>query len=138
MKQELEDRLLKANVDLSEPLMWHLRDAPTKIERSRQPPSKSKCEWASAKVRDVYVEVIDGIAYASWLRSSISAHRLPRLARSLTIYDVANVQHLARRLLLEVLGFWRYYQRHPELIKQYEGADVWQFPTGRCQESART
>lgn len=75
-------------------------------------------------MRDVYVEVIDGIAYASWLRSSISAHRLPRLARSLTTYDVANVQHLARRLLLEVLGFWRYYERHPELVKQYEGIDV--------------
>lgn len=124
VKQELENRLLSANVDLSEFIIWHLRDTPTKIERSRQPPSKGKCEWASAKVRDVYVEVIDAIAYASWLRSVISAHRLPKLARSLTIYDVANVQHLSRRILLEVLGFWRYYQRHPELLKQYEGTDV--------------
>jgi hypothetical protein len=124
VKQELENRLVKAKVDLSEPLLWHLRDTPTKIERSRQPPSKGKCEWASAKVRDIYVEVIDAIAYASWLRSGISAHKLPELAKSLTIYDVANVQNLARRLLLEVLGFWHYYQRHPEILKQYEGDDV--------------
>jgi hypothetical protein len=121
VKKELEDRLLKNKIDLSEHILWHLRDTPTRIERSRRPDTKRKCEWAAAKVRDVYLEVIDAIAYASWLRSGISAHRLSPLAKSLTVYDVANVQHLARRLLLESLGFWRYYQRHPEILKLYEG-----------------
>lgn len=112
VKIELEERLVAAGIDLSEHLLWHLRDTPTKIERERKPAGIKKTEWARYKVRDVYLNVIDAIAYASWLRSKVSAHRLSRLAKSLTIYDVANIQHLARRLLLETLGFWRYYERN--------------------------
>jgi len=108
IKNELEKRLVTAGIDLSERSLWHLRDTPTKIERERKPAGLQKTEWASYKVRDVYLNVVDAIAYASWLRSKVSAHRLSRLAKSLTIYDVANIQHLARRLLLESLGFWRY------------------------------
>ena len=62
---------------------------------------------------DIYVKLIDAIAYASWLRSSVSAHRISRLSKSLTVYDVANIQHLARRLLLETLGFWNYHHKLP-------------------------
>ncbi len=108
VKKNLQERLANAGINLSEPILWHLRDTPTRIERVRKPPSLQKCEWAGYRVRDVYLDVIEAIAYASWLRSKISAHRLPTLAKSLTIHDVANVQHLARRLLLEALGFWRY------------------------------
>ena len=114
VKKDLEERLANAGINLSELILWHLRDTPTKIERERKPPSLQKCEWARFRVRDVYLDVIEAIAYASWLRSKISAHRLSILAKSLTIYDVANVQHLARRLLLEALGFWRYYQNKDE------------------------
>ena len=92
-------------------MSWHLRDTPTIIERTRRPSIIRKTEWSGFKVRDSYIEIIDAIAYASWLRSRISSHRLSNLAKSLTIYDVANVQHLSRRLLLERLGFWRNYLR---------------------------
>ena len=102
VKNDLEKRLTAAGINLSEHLLWHLRDTPTKIERERKPVVQQKTEWASYKVRDVYVNVIDAIAYASWLRSKVSAHRLSKLAKSLTIYDVANVQHLTRHLLLGV------------------------------------
>jgi len=108
VKRDLQERLTKARINLSEPILWHLRDTPTRIERVRKPPGLQKCEWARFRIRDVYLDAIEAIAYASWLRSKISAHRLPMLAKSLTVYDVANVQHLARRLLLEALGFWRY------------------------------
>jgi len=111
IKQELEERLIAAGIDLSEKLIWNLRDTPTRIERERKPTSLRKTEWSTYKVRDMYVNIIDAIANTSWLRSTVSAHRLSHLAKSLTIYDVANVQHLARRLLLETLGFWRYYQK---------------------------
>jgi len=114
VKKDLQERLANAGINLSELVLWHLRDTPTRIERVRKPPSLQKCEWARFRVRDVYLDVIEAIAYASWLRSKISAHRLSILAKSLTIYDVANVQHLARRLLLEALGFWRYYQNKDE------------------------
>ena len=111
IKRELEERLISAGIDLSEHLLWTLRDTPTKIERERKPTILQKTEWAYCKVRDVYVNVIDAIAYSSWLRSKVSAHKLSTLSKSLTIYDVANVQHLTRRLLLETLGFWRYYEK---------------------------
>jgi len=112
VKNNLQERLIVAGINLSEPLLWTIRDTPTKIEKVRKPKSIKKTEWASFKVRDEYIEIIDAIAFASWLRSSVSAHKFSRLAKSLTIYDVANIQHLARRLLLETLGFWRYYERN--------------------------
>ena len=110
VKKDLQERLIKGGIDLSERILWNLRDTPTRIERVRKPPSLQKCEWARFRVRDIYVDIIEAIAYASWLRSKVSAHRLSMLAKSLTIYDVDNVQHLARRLLLETLGFWRYHR----------------------------
>jgi len=116
VKANLQERLVKARIDLSELLLWNLRDTPTNIERARKLKGLGKCEWSGFKVRDKYVEIIEAIAYASWLRSKVSSHRLSRLAKSLTIHDVANVQHLARRLLLEVLGFWRYYETNSAQI----------------------
>jgi hypothetical protein len=107
VREDLITRLAMSKINLSEPVFWHLRDTPAMIERTRKPTTIRKTEWARFKVRDSYIEIPDAIAYASWLRSSVSSHRLSRLSRSLTIYDVANVQNLARRLLLEVLGFWR-------------------------------
>ena len=50
----------------------------------------------------------DAIARASFLRSRVSSHKLGRKAASLTALDVANVQLLARRLLLEHLGVFKY------------------------------
>ena len=114
IKNDLERRLISARINLKEKLLWTLRETPTKIERTRKPPG-TQTEWVRYRVRDEYWNVIDAIAYASWLRSKIATHKLPAIAKSLSIYDVANVQHLARRLLLETLGFWRYYQKHPSL-----------------------
>lgn len=108
VKDDLKERLTNAGINITEPILWHLRETPTRIERMRRPPTLGKCEWAGYRVRDQYLDVIEAIAYASWLRSKISAHRASLLTRSLTVYDVANVQHLSRRLLLEALGFWRY------------------------------
>ena len=111
VKKELESRLTQAGIGLSETVLWTIRDTPTKIERTRSLDIRSKARWSNWKVRDSEVEIVDAIAYASWMRSKVSAHRLRELAQSLSYYDVSNIQHLARRLLLEVLGFWRY-QRH--------------------------
>ena len=111
VKQDLEDRLKKAGIDLSETILWILRDTPTRIERKRPPDTQSLAPWAGLKVRDSEVAVIDAIAYTSWLRSTVSAHKLRELAPSLGYYDVMNAQHVARRLLLERLGFWRYQER---------------------------
>ncbi len=108
VKQELERRLKNAGIDLSETILWILRDTPTGIERTRPLDIQSRAEWAGLKVRDAEVGVADAIAHMSWLRSRVSAHKLGEVAACLSYYDVSNAQDLARRLLLERLGFWRY------------------------------
>ena len=108
VRNELEGRLKKAGINLAETLLWELRDTPTKIERTRQPKIQSKASWAYGKIRDGKMEIIDAIAQASWLRSKVAAHKLRELASALNVYEVSNIQHLARRLLLEKMGFWRY------------------------------
>ena len=45
-------------------------------------------------------------------RYKVAAHKTSKkLLRVLSAYDVANVQFLARRLLLESLGFWGHFKR---------------------------
>jgi len=114
VKQELETRLKRAGIDLSESFLWIQRDTPTRIERTRPPRTQSLAEWAGLKVRDHELALVDAIAYTSWLRSRVSAHKLGQVAASLSYYDVLNAQHVARRLLLEKLGFWRYQERIAE------------------------
>jgi len=108
VRVDLETRLQKAGIDITDPIPWTLRDTPTRIERYKPPRIRKKTDWAFGKVRDVEVDLVDAIAYSSWMRSNISAHKLRDLATSLNYYDVSNVQHLARRILLERLGYWKY------------------------------
>jgi hypothetical protein len=114
VKSDLEGRLRKRGIDLSEKISWNVRGSVRRIEKQRPPKSQGKTQWARYGVRDCYVELIDAIADVSWLRSKVSAHKTRELATGLSPYDVANSQDLARRLLLESLGFWKYWGRHGE------------------------
>jgi hypothetical protein len=113
VKEDLEERLRLRSIDLAERISWNVRGPVRRIEKARPPRSQGKAKWARFQARDVYVEVIDAINDLSWLRSKVSAHKMGELAKVLSPYDVANGQHLARRLLLEALGFWRYWERRP-------------------------
>jgi hypothetical protein len=107
VKKELEERLSADGVAIAEPILWTIRGSKTKIQEKRPVPTQAKARWAvGPAVRDSYFAVIDAIAYASWLRSKIAAHAAQGLTRSLSPYDVSNVQHLARRLILEVTALW--------------------------------
>lgn len=112
---DLEERLRQARISLSETFNWNVRGPQTQLE-AKQPSQIHKtaapAPWARWDVRDIDVDVIDAIAHASWLRSHVSSHRLNHdLVRLLSVYDVANVQYLGRRLLMETLGLWRVYPR---------------------------
>jgi len=108
VKQDLERRLKRAHINLEETVPWALRGKPTKIEKAKELPSKGKCSWARGPyIRDCELEVIDAIRIASFLRSKVAAHKMGDIVSSLSSYDTENVRHLARRLLLERLGFWR-------------------------------
>lgn len=108
VKHDLEGRLTKAGVDIGETILWAVRGPKRKIELRRPVPSVTKAPWSRWTVRDCEVPLVDAIAYAEWLRSAVASHATKDLTRVISPYDVINVQHLARRLLLETLGFWRW------------------------------
>jgi hypothetical protein len=111
VKKDIEDRLNNAGINLNETLLWTIRGPKRKIELSRAPIIHSKEEWSRGMVRDSAVLLVNAIAYASWLRSSVAAHKIKEITTVVSPYDVINVQHLARRLLLESLGFWKYWEK---------------------------
>jgi hypothetical protein len=107
VKADLEHRLEMAGVNLSDKLLWTMRGPKRKIEKAKQVPIFEKMRWSSGPVRDSTVEVVDAIAYASWLRSFVSSHKVKEVTAVISPYDVINIQHLARRLMLEPFGIWR-------------------------------
>jgi hypothetical protein len=107
VKTDLEKRLQKSGIDVSDTHIWTLRGPKTRIETRRPPTSAGKPNWSRGSVRDVNVRLIDALSLASWLRSGTTAHRFSDTAGSLTVYDAHNVQSLARHLIMEKFGFWR-------------------------------
>ncbi len=111
VKEDLEKRLMRAGINIEEPFSWSLRSTPTKIERELRRQGRlraiKKSSWAKRNVRDSEVSLVNAILLASNLRSKISSHKFTKLVESLSIYDVSNANFLARRLLLESLGFWK-------------------------------
>jgi hypothetical protein len=107
VRLDLEARLSQAGINLTETILWTARGPKRKIERARAVESVRKAPWSAWTVRDLEVEVVDAIAHADWLRSCVASHGTKDLTRVLSPYDVVSVQGLARRLILESLGFWR-------------------------------
>lgn len=116
VKQDLENRLTKANIQVSDTITWNIRGPRTRLEKGRRTKPVGKALWAYGMIRDVEIQLIDAIADLSWLRSEIAAHKYSdrkegELVSLLSPYDVSNAQFLARRLLLESLGFWCYWEK---------------------------
>jgi len=112
VKKDLEDRLQRAGINLNETLLWTLRGPKRKIELIRPPRALKKEPWSVGPVRDAEIDVVDAIAYVSLLRSYVASHKTKDVSAVLSPYDITNAQHLARRLLLESMGFWGYYENH--------------------------
>jgi hypothetical protein len=110
VKENLEARLKKSGINTRELFGWNLRSTPTNIEKDLRKKGKlktvKKSSWARSFVRDSEIDLVDAILLVSNLRSSISSHKFSKFLESLSIYDVSNANFLARRLLLERLGFW--------------------------------
>jgi len=108
---DLETRLRSAGINLGERFLWTIRGPRTKIEMRKPPVIARPASWSNWRVRDGEMEVVDALSLASFLRGHVTTHKADkRLLRVLSVYDATNVQFLARRLLLETLGFWRYLQ----------------------------
>lgn len=106
---ELEERLRSFRIDLSETFPWSVRGGKTLLEKIKPPKLLKKSSWASGQVRDGEIPLTQALALASFLRSKVTTHKSEKaLVRVLSVYDVHNVQFLARRLLLERIGHWRW------------------------------
>ena len=114
VKKDLEARLEKAGVNLSEKFLWAIRGPKRKLEAKKQIPIYEKMSWSFGPVKDATVDILEAIAYASWLRSKVSSHKTKEITASISPYNVINCQSLARRLILESHGVWREYFIDPE------------------------
>jgi hypothetical protein len=106
-KKDLDQRLELSGVDTAEPLGWTRRGSQTRVHRAQRAAAGAKQPWTKGIVRDRAVTVQDALLEASWLRSKCTTHRYQKATSSISMYDVANVQLLARRLLLESVGLWK-------------------------------
>lgn len=113
VRADLERRLTARGVDLSDSALLNLRGPVTRLEKTRPVQGVlRRASWARGQVRDVEVEVVDAIAHLSWLRSKVAAHKMrDDLVPALSIYDVGNAHYLARRVLSNALGLWKFYER---------------------------
>lgn len=115
VKRDLEERLAKAHIDINRTFDWDIRGPKTRLEKGRKTKPLGRASWAYGMVRSVEVQLIDAIADLSWLRSCIAAHRFSdhkegNLVSLLSPYEVSNAQLLARRLILESMGFWEHWR----------------------------
>src|ERR1041385_3234396 len=99
-RADLEQRLIKAGVDLSDRALWQIRGGKSRLENKRPPKVQALCKWSKHPIRDCEVDIVDALADPRWLRSGVGAHNVKDLADRLSVHEVANAQYLARRLLL--------------------------------------
>lgn len=102
---DLTTRLTLQGANPSETVLWLVRGPDRRIEKRRPLPAGEMAVWSRDKVRDRRLSLVDAIAHADYLRDRVAAHGARDMTRSLTPYDVVNVQSLARFLLLTSLGF---------------------------------
>jgi hypothetical protein len=101
VKADLEARLQKSGIDISNTTIWTLRGPKTRIEKIRPPPSAGKPSWSRGSVRDVNIQLIDAFPLASWLRSSTTTYRFAKTTRSLTGTTLTTCNHSP------VFSLWR-------------------------------
>jgi hypothetical protein len=103
---DVSKRLTLAGIDLTSPIVWTIRGAPTRVHKMKRHPKGVPASWTSGPVRDQLVSIPDALRFAGSLRSSATTHKFVKESRSITVYDAHNLQHLARRLIMERLGCW--------------------------------
>lgn len=113
VRGDLEQRLRQIGIGENERLYWHVRGRARSIEQRgalKRIATSPRGRWSRGETRDVELLFIDAINIASYLRSNQAAH--VGGGADLTAIDVANVQQLARHLLLRAVRFhfWRYHR----------------------------
>ncbi|HRY52660.1 MAG TPA: hypothetical protein P5089_02290 [Candidatus Portnoybacteria bacterium] len=112
-EQDILLRLKKAKIKTSITYDWAVRGGKRLIENKKPFIKKgNKSSWsAGSNVRDEEITLVQAIDRSSFLRSSVCAHSLSgkekdtkKIIKTVSPYDIMNVQYLVRCLLLETLG----------------------------------
>lgn len=103
---DLQQRLVASGIDPVVDVVWQIRSTASRLHRKRGQLAGVKASWARGRVRDRIIPLTEALSEASFLRSKVSAHKAHRLTQSLSVYDVHNVQNLARILLLMSVNCW--------------------------------
>lgn len=106
VREDLERRLKRVGICPDERLYWHVRGRPRSIEQKgalKRIANSPLGKWSKGDIRDVEMLYIDAINISNYLRSTYAAHVGKHSA--LTAVEVANVQQLARMLLLHAVKF---------------------------------
>ena len=110
---DITRRLATAHVAPREIMYWYRRGPEKRHERKKPFAIARTGRWSGGPIRDVEVLIPDALDHARWIRNQLTGHRIGTTARSLSPYEVANVQGLARMLLLSATqAWWPHYRPH--------------------------
>jgi hypothetical protein len=107
--ENIQRRLNSIGIENTWDFDWIFRGEQTKVEKDFKPYFGYDSEWTKYgdKVRDKTLTFPEAIHNASYLRNFIASHKFKELTEFISPYDVFNLQCLARKLILENLGFWK-------------------------------
>jgi len=107
IRKDLEERLGTIGIEPTQTMSWAVRGRRKGLRPKLQDrTSESRpSRWASGDIKDETIPFVDAINRAHWLRSNVSAHRTSNVLSKLSLLDALNVQHLARRLLMNAVSF---------------------------------
>ena len=105
VKLNLESRLSKSGIDKNKTILWLIRTTKSNVLKKRKINTVNKTTWAKNRVRDSEVKIIEAIHYSSWLRSCVASHNFKKELKSISPYDVSNVQLLLRKLFLDKVNY---------------------------------
>ncbi len=129
-RSELYRRLKKIGIKNTDTISWNIRNKKT-IVTKKKGIKGFPVGYKLPYVLDRRYTFFNAIREISWLRSSVLAHKIDqRYLESISIYDVANANFLARRILLQKFGFWEKYfvsekEKKSELRKKKKEFQKW-------------
>lgn len=103
---DIKNRLSDAGIDPDETVEWIVRGEPT--EPKLKPELGFPSRYSSSQVvRDLELKIPDALHYCSYIRNYMTAHAFSDKTTLLGPYEVFNVQHVARCLILSKSNLMR-------------------------------
>lgn len=102
-KNDLQQRLKKSGISEKTKFVWMARNKRVFIENQIPFSQGKKIKWSDGyKIRDFEIDLIDALANASFIRNKVTTHYYGdyKNLKTLSVYDVRNIQDLARELFL--------------------------------------